>query len=80
VWLPREDQLRAALGEAFAALRRREDGGHVVELRADGDRGSLGDDEGLRQHGVEGLREIAAPRAEDALAGALLVHLTRSPA
>lgn len=59
VWLPRADQLREALGEAFVALRRREDGGHVVELRpADGE-----------------LREIPAPRAEDALAGALLVHL-----
>src|SRR5690606_8480550 len=33
VWLPREDQLREALGAAFSALRRREDGGFVVELR-----------------------------------------------
>ncbi len=64
VWLPREDQLRSALGTAFAALRRREDGGHVVELRTgDGD-----------------LREITAPRGEDALAGALLVHLTAAAA
>src|SRR5690606_10281490 len=56
VWLPREDQLREALGAAFSALRRREDGGFVVELR-------VGDGE---------LREVAAPKAEDALAGALL--------
>ena len=59
VWLPREDQLREALGAAFSALRRREDGGFVVELR-------VGDGE---------LREVAAPKAEDALAGALLVQL-----
>ena len=59
VWLPREDQLREALGAAFSALRRREDGGFVVELR-------VGDGE---------PREVAAPKAEDALAGALLVQL-----
>ena len=63
VWLPREDQLREALGAAFSALRRREDGGFVVELR----------------DGNGELREVAAPKAEDALAGALLVHLVGPP-
>lgn len=58
LWIPREDQLRDALGAAFAALRRTEAGGYVVELRTG-----------------EGPREVPAPRAEDALAGALLVLL-----
>lgn len=59
LWIPREDQLREALAEAFVALRRRDDGGHLVEMRTpDG-----------------ALRPVVAPRAEDALAGAVLVHL-----
>ncbi|MEO2096000.1 hypothetical protein ACIGH6_15055 [Brachybacterium paraconglomeratum] len=72
VWLPREDQLREALGAAFSALRRRQDGGFVVELRTAEGGGEL---DGT-SNAAGGLREIAAPRAEDALAGALLVHLT----
>lgn len=60
VWLPREDQLREALGESFRALQRLEDGSFVVTLRA-----------------ADGTpREVPAPHAEDALAGALLIHLT----
>lgn len=66
VWLPREDQLRAALGDAFGALRRREDGGYVVELATG---------EGPADGGS--VREIPAPSAQEALAGALLVHLAR---
>lgn len=61
VWIPREDQLRVALGDAFAALTRPAEGGFVVSLREAGG----------------AVREVPAPRAEDALAGALLVHLTR---
>ncbi|MGO1479705.1 MAG: hypothetical protein ACTHWF_01130 [Brachybacterium sp.] len=62
VWIPREDQLRAALGETFRALRRLEDGSFVVTVRT-----------------VEGSdREVQAPRAEEALAGALLIRLTES--
>ena len=68
VWLPRADQLREALGGAFAALRRREDGTHVVELRT-----AVGTGDGAADGA---LREVPAPRAEDALAGALLVHLS----
>ena len=60
VWIPREDQLRDALGEAFRALRRLDDGTFAVTL------GGPGATE----------REVPAPRAEDALAGALLIHLT----
>lgn len=60
VWVPREDQLREALGEAFAALRRLHDGTFTVALRT--------------EDGAE--REVAAPHAEDALAGALLIRLT----
>ena len=60
VWLPREDQLRVALGEAFAALHRHQDGSFTVTLRTpDGT-----------------TRDVPAPNAEDALAGALLVQLT----
>lgn len=36
LWLPREDQLRAALGEALLALAQLEDGWRVT-LRVDGD-------------------------------------------
>jgi len=61
LWIPREDQLRAALGTAFRALRRDEDGVFTVVLSP--------------ADGAEG-REIRAPQAEDAYAGALLVHLT----
>ena len=60
VWLPREDQLRSALGTAFRALRRTDDGGFAVDVLLPG--------------GEE--RTIPAPRAEDALAGALLVTLS----
>ena len=60
VWIPREDQLREMLGEDFLALHRREDGTFTVTLR-----------------GTDGAqREVAAPHAEDALAGALLIRLT----
>lgn len=58
VWIPREDQLREALGERFAQLVRA-DGVHVVTV-------SL----------PEGEREVRAPSAEDAYAGALLVVLS----
>ena len=65
VWIPRADQLLAALGDAFAELTRTEAGGFVVTLHgADTEGGGPG-------------REIPAPRAEDALAGAMLVHLAR---
>lgn len=59
IWLPREDQLREALGVRFRTLRQEADGGFVVELETDG-----------------GTREVPAPRAEDALAGALLIALS----
>ena len=60
LWLPREDQLREALGEAFVALRRTQDGSFSVTLQ-----------------GAPGApREVPAPHAEDALAGALLILLT----
>lgn len=58
VWIPREDQLREALGERFSTLRR-EGEVHVVTVRV-----------------PEGEREVRAPSAEDAYAGALLVVLT----
>lgn len=57
VWVPREDQLREALGEDFLALRR-EDGAFTVSFSGDGQ-----------------PREARASRAEDALAGALLMLL-----
>lgn len=60
IWIPREDQLREALGEAFVSLRRTEDGHARVQVTLPG--------------GQE--REVSAPRAEDAYAGALLVVLT----
>ncbi|MDN5821058.1 MAG: hypothetical protein L0H39_06160 [Brachybacterium sp.] len=59
VWIPREDQLRELLGEDFLALRRIEDGTFTVTLRS--------------ADGAQ--REVPAPHAEDALAGALLIHL-----
>lgn len=58
IWLPREDQLRAALGDVFRELQREADGTFVVRW-AEGD----------------AVREVRAPHAEDAYAGALLVHL-----
>ncbi|MGP9681879.1 hypothetical protein [Brachybacterium sp. AOP3-A1-3] len=61
LWIPREDQLRAALGTAFRGLRREEDGVFTVVLSP---------------AGGAALREIRAPQAEDAYARALLVHLT----
>lgn len=62
VWIPREDQLRAVLADDFLALRRLEDATFSVTLRT-----------------ADGaLREIPAPHAEDALAGALLIRLTAS--
>lgn len=60
LWIPREDQLRTALGASFSALRRTADGGYTVTLL---------DGEGAP-------REVPAPAAEDALAGALLIQLT----
>lgn len=60
VWIPREDQLRELLGEDFHALRRVEDGTFAATFR--------------RPDGAR--REVAAPHAEDALAGALLIRLT----
>ncbi|WP_193103398.1 hypothetical protein [Brachybacterium sp. FME24] len=61
IWIPREEQLRAALGDAFRSLRQEVDGAYVVTV------GRPREDE---------LRETRAPRAEDAYAGALLIHLT----
>lgn len=61
LWIPREDQLREALGGALGALRQEAEGAWVVSLRG--------------SDGAE--REVPAPHAEDALAGALLIHLTR---
>ncbi|MFC0673096.1 hypothetical protein [Brachybacterium hainanense] len=61
VWIPREDQLRTALGAAFRALEQLPDGHHLVRFR-------LGaEDE---------VRTVTAPRPEDAYAGALLIALT----
>ena len=62
IWLPREDQLREALGERFLGLRREAEGAFVVTVR-------VGAGEGEQ-------RKIRAPHAEDAYAGALLVVLT----
>lgn len=62
VWIPREDQLREALGEHFRALTRGEDGHAIVTIILD---------DGQQ-------REVSAPRVEDAYAGALLVLLTQS--
>ena len=60
LWIPREDQLREALGDAFLSLHRLPEGTFSVTLRsADGT-----------------TREVPAPQPEDALSGALLVHLT----
>lgn len=60
LWVPREDQLRGALGDAFIALRRADDGTFAVTVRvASGE-----------------SRTVPAPHAEDALAGALLIRLT----
>ncbi|EWS82014.1 hypothetical protein BF93_14430 [Brachybacterium phenoliresistens] len=61
IWIPREEQLREALGPAFRSLELREDGHHTVRFRAGPD--------GAQQ-------EVSAPSAEDAYAGALLVALT----
>lgn len=61
IWVPREDQLRAALGPAFRSLHQEGDGVFVVTLQATAE-------------GEE--RQVRAPHAEDAYAGALLVHLT----
>jgi hypothetical protein len=62
IWIPREDQLREALGETFAGLRlERTPAGpsvHVVTLT-----------------GPDETREIRARLAEEAYAGALLVQL-----
>jgi len=61
IWIPREEQLREALGPAFRSLERREDGHHTVRFCA----------------GTEAAEhEVSAPAAEDAYAGALLVALT----
>ncbi|MGB5953760.1 MAG: hypothetical protein WBG57_14745 [Ornithinimicrobium sp.] len=35
LWLPREDQMRAILGEAFVSLNRDDDGRYAVHLRPD---------------------------------------------
>ena len=83
VWIPREDQLRAALGEAFGALRREDDGGFVVELRDAARSRATEEAEAAAEAGDAAsvgeapVREVPAPEAEDALAGALLIHLTR---
>jgi hypothetical protein len=60
LWLPRADQLLTALGAAFRALARGADGAFTVSFGPDGAE----------------PRQVRAPRAEDALAGALLVHLS----
>ncbi|GAA4523172.1 hypothetical protein GCM10023160_12860 [Brachybacterium paraconglomeratum] len=60
LWVPREDQLRLALGDSFSALSRLADGGYEVTL--------------IDAAGA--TREVPAPAAEDALAGALLIQLT----
>lgn len=84
VWIPREDQLRAALGEAFVALRRevRAAGGSPGGSRPAGEsaEGAAGAASPAALHVVTvnlpaGPRDISAPLAEDALAGALLVLL-----
>src|SRR5699024_11818631 len=62
VWIPREEQLREALGAAFLELRLESDGAFAVRFAADAP-------------GQE-PRQVRAPHAEDAYAGALLVHLT----
>lgn len=66
LWIPREDQLRAALGTAFVSLHRRDDV-YIVELAPAPGTGAARE---------QAAREVRAPSAEDAYAGALLVHLT----
>lgn len=70
IWIPRADQLREALGERFVSLARGQDGHHTVTIRLDV---SARDEDGAETDGA--AREVRAPRAEDALAGALLVAL-----
>lgn len=65
LWVPREDQLRRALGEAFVSLRRLDELYVVSFVAAPGSAAHEG------TH-----REVRAPSAEDAYAAALLVHLT----
>lgn len=64
IWIPREEQLRDALGTAFRSLELREDGHHAVRFRPTGAEGELAE------------RVVTAPAAEDAYAGALLIALT----
>lgn len=66
LWIPREDQLREALGEAFVALRR-QDEVYIV---------SFSPAPGATAAPEDSHREVRAPSVEDAYAGALLVHLT----
>ncbi|GAA1295082.1 hypothetical protein [Brachybacterium alimentarium] len=61
LWIPREEQLRDALGTDFVSLRREQDGVFVVSAVLD-PRGEV--------------HEVRAPHAEDAYAGALLMRLT----
>lgn len=66
LWIPREEQLREALGEAFRSLVRGGDGVHAVRIAL----------EAAPDSGEEAEREVRAPSPEDAYAGALLVLLT----
>lgn len=73
VWIPREGQLRDALGDAFRELRRETTvDGEVYVVQLDGSR------QPAEADGPDSQREVRAPSAEDAYAGALLVLLTHS--
>ncbi|MGP9694401.1 hypothetical protein ACT3TZ_07275 [Brachybacterium sp. AOP25-B2-12] len=82
VWIPREDQLREALGERFVAPHRATTPTTGATEAGEGVEGAPDAGE-HRVHvvsvEVDGtVREIRAPTAEDAYAGALLVVLTGS--
>ncbi|MFC7376015.1 hypothetical protein ACFQS2_06495 [Brachybacterium sp. GCM10030267] len=100
IWIPREEQLRDALGDAFVSLHREQSGAYVVRFApaGDADPGSgaapgtdtdadpgagagTGTGTGTAlgaDADAGGLREVRAPHAEDAYAGALLTRLTRA--
>lgn len=78
VWIPREDQLREALGEAFRELRHETsaDGEAYVVRVAGSSAASDGAPSVDAGSAADGVREVRAPSAEDAYAGALLIALT----
>lgn len=72
LWLPREEQLREALGESFAGLRR---GGQGWSVGVTGATGATGDTEGGADGGADGtIRWTSARDAEEAYGLALLAR------